>query len=126
MQPHEAAVAATVQSRDLVPQVRRRPAVQAEIALAAKLDGRVAHRHADALTHSAAQAPQLGRRERGGADACLRGGADREARRQHWLGAGQLDRFEGGGILPGVAPERRQCLPGVCHAPTVSARRASC
>src|SRR5262249_48751050 len=50
--------------------------------------------------------PQLGRGERRGGDARLRGRADRERGRKHRIGTGQLDPFERGRVTAVLAPQR--------------------
>ena len=105
VQAHPAPVAAAVQSRDLVPQLGGRLAVDAQIALAAKLDRGIAHRDADALALAGADPMNLGGSERRGRDARLRARADREARRQDGLGARQVDAVERIGRQAAEAPK---------------------
>src|SRR3982074_146959 len=77
VQPYEAAVAAAVKSGDLVPQLRRGLALDAQIALAAKFDCGIAHRNADVLLPPGTQTPQFSGRERRCRDGGLRRGTDR-------------------------------------------------
>src|SRR5947209_16384688 len=106
VQAHPAPITAAVKSGDLVPQLLWRLAVDAQVALAAKLDRRTAHVDAHALLPSCAQSPQLGGRERCRRDARLCGGADGERGRERPLAAGQRDRVERFLALPGVTPQR--------------------
>src|SRR5215470_15900827 len=59
MQSHPAAVAAAIGAGDLVPRVRRWRAIDAEVALAAELDGGVAHRDSDPLSLAGSEVPEL-------------------------------------------------------------------
>src|SRR5947209_10661517 len=128
VQAHPASVTAAVKSGDLVPQLLWRLAVNAQVALAAKLDRGIAHVDAHALLPSCAQPPQLGGGERCSRDARLCGGADGERGRERRLAAGQHDRIERFLALPGVAPQRGEhfvWMFGRTHdAPTVSTRRS--
>ena len=128
VQPHPAAVAAAVKPGDPVPDLLRRFAAAAHIALAAELDRGIAHRDAGALALSGTEPPQFGGRERRRRDARLRGGADRERRGKHRLGAGQIDRVERLDGLVREAPQRRERTfrIGQTHAPTLSAHRDKC
>src|SRR5437764_10588632 len=112
VQPHPTAVAAAIRAGDLVPEVGRRSAGDAQIALAAALDRGVAHVDRGLLALSGAQPPQLGRDKRRRRDARLRGGSDRERGGQHRVGAGELYALERGRIAGGLAPQRGQRLCG--------------
>ncbi|MCY1529602.1 hypothetical protein D9M68_647560 [compost metagenome] len=79
VQPDPAAVAAAVDAGDLVPQLRRGTAVDAQVALAAELGDRVAHVDADLLPAAAASLPQRGGSQRRRGQAGLRSSPHGEA-----------------------------------------------
>jgi hypothetical protein len=93
VESHFALVAGVIDAGDLVPGRRRRPAVHTHVALAAKLDRRMAHMDGNGWlapgSRPCAQAPYLGSRQCRGGDRDLRGGADAEGRRQCWIVAGK-------------------------------------
>src|SRR5205807_1436805 len=78
MQPDPTAVAAAIKARDRIMILRRRLAIDVQVALAAKLDRGVAHVDADVLASTRAQPPQLGGGESGGSNGCPRRRTDRE------------------------------------------------
>ena len=129
VQPHPPAIAAAVKPGNLVPELLRRLAVDAHVALAAKLDRGIAHIDADGLLPAAAEPPQLRRRKRRGCDARLRGGADGKRGGERRLASAQGHRLERSIRLARNAPQRGERFlriwPSV-HAPTVSAQSACC
>ena len=112
VQPHAAVVAGAVDAGDPVPGRSRRLAVEARVALAAELDGGLAHVDADALRPAGALAPDLGRGQTGGGDGGLRRGADPEGRGQGRVGAAERDAGERRRIAAGGKPEVLQRLLG--------------
>jgi hypothetical protein len=116
VQAHDPAVARAVHARDRIPERRGRLAVDAQVALAAELDRRRAHVDGDALRATAAQPPQLRRRESGRRDRRLRGGADPERRRQRGLLAGERDPLERGRVAARERPELSQRIARGRHS----------
>ena len=101
MQPREAAVAASVKPGNGVVAIGRVVAVDAQIALAAKLDRSLSHIDTDALTPAGPQPPQFRSRERRCRNRGLRRSADRERGRQRRLSAGEFDILHCSIILTG-------------------------
>src|ERR1043165_5830747 len=122
VQPHPAPVAAAVETCDLVPDLARGLARDAQVALAAKLDRSVAHLDADLLLPPRTKPPQLGGRKRRCRDGGLRGSADGERGGQRRFGAGERHGIEcSSGLARGV-PEGRQCgfrRGSACHSPEI-------
>ncbi len=106
VQPDPAAIAATIGARDLVPQLRRGAAIDAQITFAAEFRDGVADVDRDLLPAAGALLPQRRRRQRRRRQARLRGGTDRERRRQHRFGSAQRGLREGGVGQAGGAPQR--------------------
>ncbi len=113
MQAHPAAVAAAVDAGQLVPQFGRGAAVDAQVAFAAEFGDGMAHVDADVLPAAGAAVPQCGGCQRRGAKAGLGGGAHGKARRQHRLGAVQLQVRQRLGGQAGIAPQRGNDFRGL-------------
>src|SRR5205823_4102578 len=86
--------ASPIRSGDLVPKLRRLAAVDAQIALAAKLDGGVAGIDRYVLRDAGPVAVQLGGGQRRRADADLCHLPDGKRRRQHRIGTGERDAIQ--------------------------------
>jgi len=78
MEPHPPAIAAAIQSGDLVMMLDRRTPIDTQVPFAAKLDRGAAHVDADVLATTRAQSPQLARRQGRGGDGRLRRATDRK------------------------------------------------
>src|ERR1051325_1896502 len=113
VQPHPALVTAAVKACDLVPDLARGLARDAQVALAAKLDRGVAHLDADLLLPPCTQPPQLGGCERGCRDGGLRGSSDGERGGERWLAAGQSSGVERGPGLAREPPQRGERVFGI-------------
>jgi len=94
MQPHPAAVAAAVKPGDVVVIFLVRLAVDLQITLAAKFDGRMTHVDGDVLPLAGAQSPKLSRRQRRSRNRCLGGSPGGEGGGQHRLVAAEADVVE--------------------------------
>ena len=122
VQPHPTPVAAAIKSGDLVPDLPRRFALDAHVALAAKFDRRVAHVDADLLLPPGTQLPQLGRGKCGCRDARLRGNADGERGGERGLGAGQRHCVERGIGLARMPPQRGKGVLGIFRKNSMARR----
>src|SRR5579862_3854698 len=91
VQPDPPVIAAAIKAGDVVVILVRHLAIDAQITLAAELDGCRAHVDADALTRAAAEPPQFAGRESRGSNCCLRRSADRKRRWQHRLDTREID-----------------------------------
>ena len=127
-----AVIARGVDAGDLVPHRAGRLAGDAQIALAAELDGGVAHVDRHCLVAAAALLVELRRGQPGGGDRGLRECTDAERGRQRRLLACEHDGFERGQVPAGHGPEigedvRRRCAIGgnVSHPPSLARTRSS-
>jgi hypothetical protein len=80
-------------------------AVDPQIALAARFDRGMPHIDRHALAPAGAQPPQFGGRQRRGAYRRLDRRSNREGRRQHRLGTGEMNVAKARLIEPGLAPQ---------------------
>ncbi len=112
VQTHRPPVAGRIDAGDAVPRRSRRLGVDARVALAAHLDGRVAHVDGHALAAAGALAPDRGCSEARGGDRRLRHRSDPEGRRQARITAVELDVGECLRLAAGAEPEVAQDLRG--------------
>src|SRR5258706_14602024 len=112
---HPAAVRALVRARDGVPQLRRRSAVHAEVALATELDGGVTHVYANLLEPTSPHAPDGVRGARHGSDGYLRSRADAERRRQNGVAASEcyVGKRPSGQVY--LVPQVSEDIVCICH-----------
>jgi hypothetical protein len=99
MQPHPAAVAAAIQSRDRIMIFGWGPSIDAQIPFAAEFDRGAAHVDTDTLRATRAQPPQFSGCEGGRDNGGLGCRPDGKRRRQYRLGAGEIDRSKRGFVM---------------------------
>ena len=113
VQPHPTAVAAAIKSGEIVVIFGRHLAVDTQIALAAKFDGRGPHVDGNPLPPAGAQPPKFAGCQSRRGDGRLRGGADRERGRQHRLCASKLDAAQCHLVLLSQTPQTGEDVCGI-------------